>query len=614
MPRTLRSVRAALVVRVVATAVVLVTTASVTVPAPASADDPGPVRYVAPVDAPVIDPFRAPASPYGPGNRGLDYDTAPGDEVRAAAPGTVVFAGQVGGELHVTVAHDDGRRSSYSFLAEVAVAVGRRVGGGERIGVAGERLHVGLREGETYVDPAAFFGTEVRAVRLVPENPAGGALHQRVESEVSALLETTLREGPSTWDRLAGLAGGVGGFLWDRATVVAPALFDVALFVARELAFAANPVVAVAVCDVAVPLLLGRPSAVWDALQEAGIHVVVPRVVGRFRDWWDQRGRCTSPEVDPPRPTERRIAVLVGGLGSTSSDAAVAGVPVGELGYADGDVVGFSYAGGRTPDLFGRGHDEVSPDLAVLAARAYGEAHSTSGLAERGALLADLLEDVAGASPGTPVDLYGHSQGGVVLRLALADLAGRPGGDEVLASLGLVATMATPHQGSDLATAALVAAGTGEGQVLLGGAAQVLDAPVDPDTATNLADLARGSELLGSLAEHGLPSGPSYLSLSARGDLLVADGRTELDGARQVTLPVDGFDSHEALPAAPETARELALGLAGMDPTCESLVDVVADLFATEGTHLLHAEVGALVAVGASFSELPEGVGTLVGD
>ena len=40
-----------------------------------------------PVDAPVLDPFRLPAGPYGPGNRGIEYDTEPGEIVLAAAGG-----------------------------------------------------------------------------------------------------------------------------------------------------------------------------------------------------------------------------------------------------------------------------------------------------------------------------------------------------------------------------------------------------------------------------------------------------------------------------------------------------------------------------------------------
>ena len=36
-----------------------------------------------PVSAPVIDPFRLPFGPYGPGNRGLEYATRPGQPAAA---------------------------------------------------------------------------------------------------------------------------------------------------------------------------------------------------------------------------------------------------------------------------------------------------------------------------------------------------------------------------------------------------------------------------------------------------------------------------------------------------------------------------------------------------
>src|SRR2546427_4550471 len=94
----------------VATLAVLLTVGAAGAPRAAAAD--GPVGYRPPVDAPVDDGFRPPATPWGPGNRGIDYATAPGAPVHAAAAGEVVFAGQVGGSLHVVVLHADGIRTS----------------------------------------------------------------------------------------------------------------------------------------------------------------------------------------------------------------------------------------------------------------------------------------------------------------------------------------------------------------------------------------------------------------------------------------------------------------------------------------------------------------------
>src|SRR5690348_15131411 len=106
-----------LAVRIVLVTAVVALTLTAVSPPSAAAVPPSRVSYVPPVDAPVVDPFRPPITPYGPGNRGLDYGTQPGDPVRASAEGEVIFAGQVGGTLHVTIRHADGLRTSYSFLA-----------------------------------------------------------------------------------------------------------------------------------------------------------------------------------------------------------------------------------------------------------------------------------------------------------------------------------------------------------------------------------------------------------------------------------------------------------------------------------------------------------------
>ncbi len=140
--------------------------ALVTAALAASAEPAHATTYRPPVDAPVVDGFRLPDGPYGPGNRGLEYATSPGTPVHAIGPGLVVWAGNVAGNLAVTVLHPDGLRSSYSYLAEALVKVGVRVTAGEVIGTAGERLHLGVRAAGTYLDPATLF-TGI-GVHLVP--------------------------------------------------------------------------------------------------------------------------------------------------------------------------------------------------------------------------------------------------------------------------------------------------------------------------------------------------------------------------------------------------------------------------------------------------------------
>ncbi|MCY3560642.1 MAG: M23 family metallopeptidase [bacterium] len=141
--------------------------------APASAQTaaaPAPVPvvyYQAPTDGIVVDPFRPPAHPGAPGNRGLEYATRAGSDVRAAAAGVVSFAGRVADGLHVTVAHADGVRTSYSFLASVAVDATQRVEAGQVVGTSGGSFHFGARIGKAYVDPAVLLG-DLAPVRLVP--------------------------------------------------------------------------------------------------------------------------------------------------------------------------------------------------------------------------------------------------------------------------------------------------------------------------------------------------------------------------------------------------------------------------------------------------------------
>ena len=155
---------------VLAAFVALVALVSVSVPAGAQAA----VSYRPPVDAPIVDHFRPPPSPFEAGNRGIDYATVPGSPVGAAAPGDVVFAGPVGGQLHVVVLHADGIRTSYSFLAAVTVRRGQRVVSGQEVGRAGASLHFGARRGDTYVDPLTLFGPAGRGrAHLVPDTPLG---------------------------------------------------------------------------------------------------------------------------------------------------------------------------------------------------------------------------------------------------------------------------------------------------------------------------------------------------------------------------------------------------------------------------------------------------------
>lgn len=122
-----------------------------------------------PVGAEIVDGFRPPSNPYGPGNRGLEYGTESGDVVTAASPGTVAFAGQVGGRLFVVVLHPSGLRTTYSYLDRIDIAVGAIVETGQPLALAGPGMHLTVRDAGTYIDPLPFMADyRCFIVRLVP--------------------------------------------------------------------------------------------------------------------------------------------------------------------------------------------------------------------------------------------------------------------------------------------------------------------------------------------------------------------------------------------------------------------------------------------------------------
>ena len=151
--------------------------------------DPGPA-YLPPVAAEVVDPFRPPDTPYAPGNRGIDYAPEPGTPVSAAAEGTVAFAGQVGGALHVTVLHPDGIRTSYSFLQSLSVRRGDRVAQGQELARAGPRLHFGARLGDDYLDPRLLLSEGRPRARLVPDDGRRPESEARERAAIGKLVRS----------------------------------------------------------------------------------------------------------------------------------------------------------------------------------------------------------------------------------------------------------------------------------------------------------------------------------------------------------------------------------------------------------------------------------------
>ncbi|WBB62778.1 peptidoglycan DD-metalloendopeptidase family protein [Streptomyces sp. WMMC500] len=135
-------------------------------PAPA-ADAAWPVAGGARGRPVVVRGFEPPASPYGPGHRGVDLRAGAGQPVRAAAAGRVAFAGRVAGRGVLAVEHPGtGRpplRTTYEPVVP-AVREGARVAAGQVVGYlqggayhcATACLHWGLRRGPSYLDPLSL--------------------------------------------------------------------------------------------------------------------------------------------------------------------------------------------------------------------------------------------------------------------------------------------------------------------------------------------------------------------------------------------------------------------------------------------------------------------------
>lgn len=135
------------------------------------------VEYAPPLPGPlrVLTPFDPPATPYGPGHRGVDLAAAQGAQVSAAGSGVVSFAGSVAGRGVVVVVHPDGISTEYEPVRPVvhngdAVSVGTLLGivdGAHAACAPASCLHWGARRDGVYLDPLDLLRA-LGPVRLLP--------------------------------------------------------------------------------------------------------------------------------------------------------------------------------------------------------------------------------------------------------------------------------------------------------------------------------------------------------------------------------------------------------------------------------------------------------------
>lgn len=146
------------------------------IPTPATAAPALPMPAGWPLrGAPVVQQgFAPPALAWASGHRGIDLVARPGEEILAAASGTVRFAESIAGKPVVSIDHGS-VRTTYEPVVST-LRVGERVELGQVIGVLKTGghclgcLHWGLREGRNYLDPLLLVGNRGGRLRLVAES------------------------------------------------------------------------------------------------------------------------------------------------------------------------------------------------------------------------------------------------------------------------------------------------------------------------------------------------------------------------------------------------------------------------------------------------------------
>ena len=200
--------------------------------------------------------------------------------------------------------------------------------------------------------------------------------------------------------------------------------------------------------------------------------------------------------------------------------------------------------------------------------------HATWGALLRQAIsLRSQLRGMQAASPGREVDLVGHSQGGVVID-AFLQLVYDPT-DPTLPPLGTVVTLASPHQGSPVASLAGALRSTAAGREGLAALRHATGDGIPPGDARALRQLAEDSPLLRRLWRRRLPEHVDLTSISGADDVIVPANHTAARGGAEVTVNPDGISDHTGILRDPAATAAVRLALEGRAPPCVALVDGV---------------------------------------
>jgi len=503
------------------------------VPAPPSA-------WTRPVAGAVVRPFVAPRFKYGPGHRGVDFAAAAGTPAAAVGAGTVVFAGEVAGSLHVVVDHGGGVLTSLSFLLTVAVHQGQPVSRGQVLGTAGGNgpehdvgmVHLGLRVDGVYVDPMRLFAAIdlAAAIRLVPvhERPALRGL-VTPGGEARSLAESLRLPR-----HIPGLEPPTEPSLWQQAKGMLGSFLSGSIRVGRVMG---------------VPLVL-----TWHAFLATplgGFVADLHRMGSRFGDYLQRQEHCTADGASSG-PGSGHLLFAVGGINSHTDRRTghTFDLDTRALGYHSDEVGWFSY---RRDGRAYTGRDTYQ-DLRVEA---------------RG--LRDQLRAFARANPSREVDLAAHSQGGVVVD-AFLELYYDPS-DPTLPPLGNVLTFSSPHDGATIARVAAEIGSGPKGHALLRAGGKLSGGAVPPVDGTSTRQLDPHSGLMRELRSRELPSELDVTSIGAVDDTVVDEENTHQRGARSVLVNPAGANDHSLIVRDPQAMRAARLALELRPPECVGVAD-----------------------------------------
>lgn len=507
-------------------------------------------EWIPPVPGSVVVPFHEPVSRYGAGHRGVDFAAASGSAVRASNAGTVVFAGSVAGAQHVVVLHAGGIRTSYSFLQRIDISTGQRVQRGQVVGASGGTgdghgpgvLHFGVRIGDRYVDPMLLFRPRdlTEMVRLVPAP----------EREAAATL--------SPWEQARQLLGhSSGGGLLDDVIDAGGDLIDGAV----DLGEAGADTVIDGI-DWAADETAEHFEAGYDFLVEAGGEIgefiedraddlratvvalekgIVDVVERNLQAWVDVAAAivdigadiaehlfaCPQPPAQQHPPESNHLVVAVGGRDSSRRQRKDGSVTRSfdfesrKLGYRGANVAYFSY-------------DRDGPTYE--AADTHGDLH------EQARQLGRQIQEQAAAHPNQPMDLVGHSQGGVVIALFLQEV--HRGHEDEYPPIKNVVTFASPLQGTPAANLGVTADGSGLKALVPGGLAHF------HLRTEAMRQLCEGSPTVDRLWKRNVPEDIRFLSIAGMEDLWVPSPSTVAPGGTSIVVQAgDAFvpDDHGAI-------------------------------------------------------------------